>query len=120
MFGYDLGIIAGAQLYFKDTWPDITIVEKEFIVSLALLGAFFGSLFAGPSSDNFGRKPVIISSDLLFITGALVMAFSETIGALMAGRVVIGAAVGVASMITPVYISELSPVAVRGRVVGVY
>ena len=46
------------------------------------------------------------------------MVFSETIGALMAGRVVVGLAVGIASMITPVYISELSPVRVRGRVVA--
>ena len=59
LLGYDLGINSGAMLYFKDTWPEITIVERELIVSLVHLGALFGSLLAGPLSDNFGRKPII-------------------------------------------------------------
>jgi MFS family permease len=117
LFGYDTGIIAGAQLYFKDTWPEITTVERELIVSLALLGAFFGSLIAGPFSDSFGRKPVILASDVLFTIGSLVMATAETIPILILGRLIVGLAVGVASMVVPVYLSEVAPIKIRGTVV---
>jgi len=90
------------------------------VVSLALLGAFVGSLIAGPLSDNYGRKPIIISADILFTIGSMIMAFSTSIPELMVGRIVVGLAIGVASMIVPVYLSEISPVAVRGRVVAVF
>lgn len=117
LFGYDTGIIAGAQLYFKDTWPQMTNVEREFAVSLALLGAFFGSLVAGPLSDGLGRKPIILASDVLFTAGSFIMAFAETIPVLFIGRFTVGLAVGVASMVTPVYLSEVSPNQRRGAVV---
>ena len=120
MFGYDTGIIAGAQLYLKDTWPEITVIERSLVVSLALLGAFFGSLLAGPLSDGFGRKIIIIFSDLLFVAGSIIMAFSTTIIMLMVGRFVVGLGVGIASMIIPVYLSEVSPISTRGAVVACF
>ena len=79
MFGYDTGIIAGAQLYFKDDWPDITTVQREMIVSLALLGAFVGALAAGPLSDFDGRKPILMAADLLFTIGSIIMGISTSI-----------------------------------------
>jgi len=94
----------------KDTWPEITVIERSLVVSLALLGAFFGSLLAGPLSDGLGRKIVIIFSDLLFVAGSFIMAFSTTIIMLMIGRFVVGLGVGIASMIVPVYLSEVSPI----------
>lgn len=66
-------------MYFKDTWPEITTVQRELVVSLALLGAFVGALIAGPISDQVGRKPVIIAADLLFTSGSMLMAFAESI-----------------------------------------
>ena len=119
MFGYDTCIIAGAQLFFKDTWPDISVVERELIVSLALLGAFFGALIAGPLSDAFGRRPIIIVSSFLYAVGSVVMAFAETIPTLMLGRFIVGFGVGVSSMIVPVYLSEVSPKHIRGTVVAI-
>ena len=110
LFGYDTGIISGAQLYLKDTWPEITTIERELVVSLALLGAFVGALIAGPLSDALGRKPVIIASDVLFAVGSLVMTFAEEIFILMIGRIIVGLGVGVASMIVPLYLSECCPV----------
>ena len=107
-------------MYFKDSWPEITTVERELVVSLALLGAFVGSLVAGPLSDGIGRKPVILASDVLFIVGSIVMATAETIPILMVGRVIVGLAIGVASMIVPVYLSEIAPVSVRGRIVAIF
>jgi MFS transporter, SP family, solute carrier family 2 (myo-inositol transporter), member 13 len=79
------------------------------VVSLAQLGAFFGSLLAGPLADRIGRKKVIMVADFLFTVGAGMMAFSPTIPILMAGRIVVGLGVGIASMIVPVYLAEVSP-----------
>lgn len=90
------------------------------MVSLALLGAFFGSLLAGPLSDWSGRKLIIIFSDLLFVAGSLIMAFADSIIMLMVGRFVVGLGVGIASMIVPVYLSEVSPISTRGRVVACF
>jgi len=120
LFGYDTGIVAGAQLFFKDTWPEITTVQRELAVSIALLGAFFGSLIAGPVSDAIGRKPVIMVADTLFALGSVTMALAETIPFLYVGRILVGMAVGAASMVTPVYLSEVSPIQRRGAVVACF
>ena len=120
LFGYDTGIIAGAQLYFKDDWPQITTVERELTVSLALLGAFFGSLIAGPLSELGGRKSTILLSDLFFVLGSAVMVTTSTVPGLMVGRLIIGLGVGTASMVVPVYLSELAPVRSRGSIVSCY
>ncbi len=77
---------------------------------MALLGAFIGSLFAGVLSDQIGRKPVIIISDFLFTAGSLIMAFAPEIYVLMIGRIIVGLGVGIASMVVPVYLSEVSPI----------
>jgi MFS family permease len=77
LFGYSTGIIAGAQLYLKDAFPEISTAQRSLCVSLTLLGAFFGSFIAGFSSKVIGRTLIIIISDVLFITGALTMAFAD-------------------------------------------
>lgn len=108
--GYDTGIISGAQLYLKDTWPDITTQQKEMIVSLALLGAFFGAIISGPLLDAFGRKAIIMLSDVLFIVGSLMMAGAQELSILMVGRFIVGLGLGVDLMVTPLYLSEIAPV----------
>lgn len=75
-----------------------------------MFGAFIGSLIAGVLSDQIGRKPVIIISDFLFIAGSLIMAFAPEIYVLMIGRITVGLGVGIASMVVPVYLSEVSPI----------
>jgi SP family myo-inositol transporter-like MFS transporter 13 len=124
LFGYDTGIVAGAQLYFADEdggFPELATDEGEkgLIVSLAQLGAFFGALMAGPLSDKFGRKPVILAADLLFAAGSVLMYVAPSVAVLMAGRIVVGVGVGLASLIVPVYLSEASPTEVRGAVVAI-
>ena len=98
----------------------MTLIERELVVSVALLGALFGSLLAGPLSDKFGRKPAIILSDVLFTAGSILMAVAQSIGALMAGRVLVGLGVGVASMVVPIYLSEVAPISIRGAVVAFF
>lgn len=119
MFGYDTGIVAGAQLYLDDTWPDITTEQVELVVSLATLGAFVGAIVAGPMSDKIGRKPVIILADILFTAGSVMMYFAPTIPILMGARIIVGLGIGLASQIVPIYLSEVCPAEVRGAVVAV-
>ena len=86
-------------------------------MSLALVGAAIGALFAGVLSDKIGRKKVILLADAIFSAGALTMAFAPQIWVLMLGRVIIGLGVGIASQAVPLYLSEVSPVEIRGRIV---
>lgn len=89
------------------------------IVSLCQLGAFVGALIAGPVSDKIGRKPTVLVADILFTCGAGMMAFSWDVYSLMAGRLIVGLGVGIASMAVPIYISEVCPKEIRGRVVTI-
>ena len=75
LFGYDTGVIGGANLYFHLDYPDITSSQKEMIVSLAVIGAAVGCILIGPVADIYGRKITIIISDLLFAFGALLVYF---------------------------------------------
>ena len=118
LFGYDTSSIAGSQLYFEDTWPAITTSEIALVVSLALIGAAVGSFFSGYVSDRVGRKKVILFADIMFTLGALLMAAAQQIWVLMVGRFVVGAGVGVAAQIIPLYLSEMAPTEIRGKMVA--
>ena len=83
LFGYDTGVISGAQLFFKDDFTDITDDDRERIVSLTMIGAAIGSLVSGSLSDNLGRKPTIMMADFFFTVGAVIMAWSRSIEMLM-------------------------------------
>lgn len=83
-----------------------------------MIGAAIGALFSGSISDRIGRKKVILIADLLFTVGAVLMAIAPTIGWLMVGRLVIGLGVGAASQIVPLYLSEVAPIAIRGKLVA--
>ena len=88
------------------------------IVTWALIGAAGGSLVSGSISDKIGRKPVILLADILFTAGAVLMAAAKTIAFLMFGRVVIGLGVGIAAQIVPLYLAEVAPVELRGKLVA--
>jgi SP family myo-inositol transporter-like MFS transporter 13 len=92
-------------------------LEKEQIVSIAIIGALIGSLFSGLISDRYGRKPVILISDLLFILGSILMFKCNTLSQLVIGRFIVGMGIGIACMVVPVYIAELAPTQIRGKMV---
>ena len=79
LFGYDTGVISGAQLYFERDWPDIEGQDIALIVSITMVGAAIGALCSGTISDCIGRKPVILLADFFFTGGSLTMAYSHTI-----------------------------------------
>ncbi|KAI7234960.1 putative quinate [Hortaea werneckii] len=131
MIGYDSAFIGTtiALDSFQDEFgfPQMSDSEadliKSNIVSVYQAGAFFGALFAYVSAHWLGRKWSLIAWSLLFLLGAGMMLganASRGLALIYAGRVIAGLAVGATSNITPIYISEISPPAVRGRLVGVY
>ena len=117
LFGYDTGAISGALLFIK---RDLLLddVQQEAVVAVLLLFAAISAPFAGHLADKFGRKRMIIAAAGLFIIGAFLMAFSVDYLMLLAGRAVVGAAIGTASMTVPLYISEISPASIRGMCVS--
>ena len=116
LFGYDTGIIASAMLFIRGDFG-LGSFEQGLVVSAVPIGAAFGALAAGRLSDRYGRRATIIASALVFIVGALGSAAAPDTAVLVLSRVVIGVAIGFASATAPVYISEMAPPAVRGRLV---
>ena len=131
MIGYDSAFI-GTTLSltsFKDEFDFASRSKSEQdllsanIVSTYQAGAFFGSFFAYPIGHFWGRRMGLLSAAMVFILGAGLMLGvngDRGFGLLYAGRVLAGLGVGAGSNITPIYISELAPPAIRGRLVGVY
>ncbi|KAF2306040.1 hypothetical protein GH714_010083 [Hevea brasiliensis] len=120
LFGYDTGVISGALLYIRD---DFESVDKktwlqETIVSMAVAGAIVGAGCGGIINDRFGRKKSILSADFVFFIGAVIMAIAPAPWVIVVGRIFVGFGVGMASMTSPLYISESSPARIRGALVS--
>ncbi|BAT79935.1 hypothetical protein LR48_Vigan721s001500 [Vigna angularis] len=120
LFGYDTGVISGALLYIRDDFKEVDTKTwlQEAIVSMALAGAIIGAAVGGWINDRFGRKKSIVVADTLFFIGSIVMATAMNPATLIVGRVFVGLGVGMASMASPLYISEASPTRVRGALVS--
>jgi SP family myo-inositol transporter-like MFS transporter 13 len=97
----------------------LTTLDKSFITSSTSFFALVASPLTGVLADALGRRSIILIADILFVAGALVQAYSTTVWGMIIGRSVVGAAVGSASFVVPMYISELAPSAFRGRLVVV-
>lgn len=117
LFGFDTGIISGALLYIKQSFA-LSSTLQEFVVSGVLAGAVVGAAFGGNLADRIGRRRLILAASAVFFLGALSMAFSPGVLWLIGSRVVVGVAIGVASVVGPLYISETSPPKIRGSLVS--
>ncbi|GFP83100.1 inositol transporter 4 [Phtheirospermum japonicum] len=120
LFGYDTGVISGALLYIRE---DFVSVDKqtwlqETIVSMAVAGAIVGAAVGGWINDKFGRRISLLIADVLFFVGAIVMAAAPAPWMIILGRIFVGLGVGMASMTSPLYISEASPHRIRGALVS--
>ena len=116
LFGYDTGIIAGALLTIQPEFG-LGSFAAGMVVGAVPVGAVGGAWFASSRGDLLGRRTLILVSAGIFIVGALGSAVADSALLLIVARVVIGLAIGVASAITPVYISEIAPPDIRGGLV---
>jgi len=119
LFGYDTGVISGAELFFKNDFS-LSTFALEVIVSGVLAGAAVGALSGGRLADVFGRRPLLIATALIFAVGALVCAAASSPGILIFGRIVVGLGIGLSSGTVPVYISEVSTPDARGWTVSLF
>jgi sugar porter (SP) family MFS transporter len=117
LFGFDTGIISGALLFIKQEFG-LSANLQQLVVGSLLLAAVVGALLGGPITDVWGRKKTLILAALIFGVGALVASFSPNLAVLVVARVLLGLAIGIASMIVPVYIAEIAPPRVRGALVS--
>ena len=119
LFGYDTAVISGAigflQVHF-DLDPQLW---KGWAAACALIGCAVGAASAGFSSDRLGRKKVLVISAVLFLVSALGTAFPRSLTEFIIYRIIGGLGVGAASMTSPMYIAEVSPARIRGRMVSV-
>ena len=119
LFGYDTAVISGTiaqvtQLFQLDT------LQQGWYVGCALIGSIVGVLFAGILSDKLGRKMTMIISATLFSTSALGCAISADFTQLVVYRIIGGVGIGVVSIVSPLYISEVAVAQYRGRLVSLY
>ncbi|KAI9270618.1 hypothetical protein BDA99DRAFT_433894 [Phascolomyces articulosus] len=106
LFGYDTGVISGALQPLSNDFT-MNTAEKEIVVGSTTVGAIGGGLLAG--------VPLVLLASIVFIVGSLVLAAAQSYGTLVVGRLIVGLGVGIASMIIPVYISEVAPKSFRGQ-----
>ncbi|EHK18725.1 uncharacterized protein TRIVIDRAFT_44305 [Trichoderma virens Gv29-8] len=121
LFGYDTGVISATLVSIGKALSDrdLTSIDKSIITSSTSLFALLISPFSSLIADRLGRKRVILYADVLFIIGAVLQAVSSTVPVMVAGRCIIGAAVGAASFVVPLYIAEIAPSSYRGRLVTI-
>lgn len=121
LFGYDTGVISATLVSIDSSLSNrpLTSLDKSVITSSTALFALLVSPFSSHVADAFGRRRVILLADALFVAGAVLQAASAEVWLMVAGRAVVGAAVGAASFVIPLYVAELAPAAYRGRLVTV-
>lgn len=117
LFGYDTGVVSGA-LPFMEEHFGLTSLGEGVITSALLIGAAFGSLAGGRMSDRLGRRNSLLWAGAVFIGGAIAVALAPSVAFMVVARFVLGLAVGSASVITPLYLSEIAPPHIRGRLVS--
>ena len=118
LFGYDTAVIAGA-IGFLQSHFELDATMKGWAAASALLGCVVGVSFAGIFSDRLGRKTTLVLSGLLFLVSAVGTALPNEFSFFVIFRMLGGIGVGVASMASPMYIAEIAPAGVRGRMVSV-
>jgi sugar porter (SP) family MFS transporter len=116
LYGYDTGIISGALLQISGTFH-LGYRMQEFVASAILVGAVAGALSCGTISERIGRKRTIMAVAFVFCVGSLASSISPNPISLAFSRVLLGFAVGGSSQVTPMYIAELAPRELRGRLV---
>lgn len=119
LFGYDTAVISGTISLIKAKF-DLDLVMEGWFVSSALVGCIVGVTMAGELSDRYGRKISLITSGFLFSLSAVGCALAGSHTQLILYRLIGGIGVGIASMLSPLYISEISPAGKRGRMVALY
>ena len=119
LFGYDTAVISGTTAIVKNQFQ-LTDMMEGWYVGCALIGSICGVLVAGSLSDYLGRKLTMLISAALFSISAIGCAVCGSFDGLVAYRIIGGIGIGIVSIVSPIYISEVSPAKIRGTLVSLY
>ena len=119
LFGYDWVVIGGAKPFFERYFHLTDAAQSGWANSCALVGCFLGAIGAGALSDRFGRKRLLIFSAFLFAATSLGNALAPSFVIFVLWRIMGGIAIGLASNLSPMYIAEVAPAPMRGRLVSI-
>jgi len=119
LFGYDTAVISGTTEIVKSQFA-LSDIKEGWYVGCALIGSIAGVLVAGSLSDYLGRKLTMLISAALFSISAIGCAVCGSFDGLVAFRIVGGVGIGIVSIVSPIYISEVSPAKIRGTLVSLY
>ncbi|CCC69466.1 hypothetical protein NCAS_0C04760 [Naumovozyma castellii] len=117
MFGYDTGYISSALVSIGTDLDNkvLSYGDKEIITAATSLGALITSTMAGTAADIFGRRPCLMFSNVMFVIGAILQITAHKFWQMAVGRLIMGFGVGIGSLISPLFISEIAPKMIRGR-----
>lgn len=119
LFGYDTAVVSGAIGFLKAHFG-LSSELTGWAASSVLVGCMFGAMFGGPLGDRFGRKASLLLCAALFAASSVASAVPATLGQFAWARFAGGLAIGAASILSPIYIAEISPERFRGRLVALY
>ncbi|MBC6758567.1 MULTISPECIES: sugar porter family MFS transporter [unclassified Corynebacterium] len=117
LFGYDTGVISGALLYIQRSF-ELTPGQESTVTAMLLVGAAIGAFLGGRVADSLGRRGTILLGAVGFIIGSIWCAFATSAFSLGTARTLLGVCIGGVSIVVPMYISEMAPPHVRGRLVS--
>jgi sugar porter (SP) family MFS transporter len=119
LFGYDWVVIGGAKPFYEKYFHLTDPAQQGWAMSCALIGCLLGALISALASDRFGRRRLLIACAAVFALSSIGTGSAHRFGAFVAWRIMGGVAIGLASTLSPVYIAEVAPAEVRGRLVSV-
>lgn len=120
IFGFDTVVISGANIPIKNLWNTTPLFHGFFIMSMALWGTLFGSIFGGIPTDRYGRKKILLLLGILFAISAIGSALANNPYVFSFFRFIGGIGIGVSSVVAPTYISEISTPKTRGKLGALY
>ena len=118
LFGYDWVVIGGAKPFFEPFFSLTRESLRGWANSCALLGCLAGAILSGAMSDRFGRRRLLIAAALLFALSSVLTGWASSFNGFVAFRILGGVAIGMASNLSPMYIAEVAPARIRGRLVS--
>ncbi len=119
LFGFDTVVISGAEQTIQKLWG-LTATMHGLAIGSALYGTVLGSLIGGWPTDKLGRKPTLLALGVLYVLSALGCAFAGNVWLFMAARFIGGLGIGISTVASPLYISEIAPASHRGRLAGMF